>query len=306
MNRHHLIAVAVFFLSIPPLLAQPKGISAPGEFRTEMRLQGYYFDNFFYNTTPGGEENVTALGAEIRAAFRPGAQPLEIFGHVGAIKYGADRVNDSYGMRIGTVYDDDTHSWTVFLDQAENRPSFEVEDTFARADVTTLAGEYAWRFHDDWEAAGEAAYQRQQFDVDSDRENDYYALGGSIRYRGLGWRITPEAGFLLSRRNVENETQSYESVEPFVQVTYMPSLPDDPLWLSLRYRHRERSYTTHDPASRNFGREESRPTWTFVADYRVAANVSVWSYFSNESIDSSIPGGDFEVGLLMIGITIGL
>ena len=300
-----MIMAAVVLLSSTPILAQPRGSSNPGGSRAEMRIQTYYFDNFFYSTNPEEEDDATALGAELRAAFRPGARPLEIFGHLSGVRYDVERASDTFGARIGAAYDDEIHQWMVFLDQAENRPSFEVGDTFARADVTTLAGEYAFRFHDDWEAAGETAYQRQKYDVESDRENDYYALGGSIRYRGLGWRVTPEAGLLLSRREVRNDEQSYESLEPFVQVTYLPELPDNPLWLSLRYRHRTRSYTVDDRTSRNFGRDETRPSWTFVADYRTAANVSLWAYFSNESIDSSIPGGDFEVGVLLLGITIG-
>lgn len=292
-------------MAASPLLAQPRGTSEPGAYRSEMRVQAYYFDNFFYSTNPAEQDDETAVGVEVRAAWRPGPRPLEIFGQLSGVKYSVERASDSFGARLGAAFDDEVHSWTAFIDQAENRPSFEVGNTFARADVTTLAGEYGYRFHEDWEAAGEAAYERQSYDVDTDRENNYYAVGGSVRYRGFGWRVTPEAGLIASRRNVRDEEESYESLDPYIQATYMPVLPDNPLWLSLRYRHRSRSYTIDDPLSRNFGRDESRGSWTLVADLKMTENLALWSYFSTESVDSSLPAGDFDVGVLILGVTIG-
>lgn len=307
MNRIHLcaaLAAALLFATLP-MSAQPRGRSTPGSFRSEMRLQGYYFDNFFHSARPADEENVTALGAELRAAFRPGQQPLEVFGHVGATKYGVDEASNSYGARIGTSFDDERHEWIVFLDHAENRPSFEVANTFARADVTTLAGEYSYRLSKDWEVGGETALQRQTYDVESDRENSYKAIGANVRYRGFGYRIAPEAGILLSNRAVDDEEESYDSFDKYLQVAYIPTMEGDPLYVSLRYRMRDRSYTIGDRASSNFGREENRGDWTALVDYRLVENVNVWVYFSTETIDSSLPSRDFNTGLLLTGITIG-
>jgi hypothetical protein len=304
-TRYFALTAAALLLAAFPLSAQPRGSSSPGELRSEMRFQGYYFDNFFHSTQPGDVENVTAFGAELRAAFRPGQRPLEIFGHLGGTKYGVDEASNSYGARIGAAFDDDRHAWTAFVDHAENRPSFEVANTFARADVTTFAGEYSYRLTSDWQLGAETALQRQTYDVESDRENFYKALGANVRYRGFGWRIAPQAGFVVSNRDVDNDRESYDSFDPFVEVAYIPPLTGDPLYLSLRYRMRDRSYTTNDRTSGNFGREETRGDWTALVDYRVAQNVNWWIYYSTETIDSSIPGRDFDVGMMMTGISIG-
>lgn len=307
MNKAHYLgftAAAIFFVAAP-MSAQPRGTSQPGAYRSEMRIQGYYFDNFFHSTRSAEEQDATALGTELRAAFRPGQRPLEIFGHVSAVKYDVEEASNSFGARIGVSFDDDRHQWVAFLDQAENRPSFEVGNSFARADVTTLAGEYSYRLTEAWEIGAEGAVERQTYDVASDRENLFKAAGANVRYRGFGWRIAPEAGFLISNRDVDNAEESYDSFDKYVQVAYMPTLPGDPLYVSLRYRLRDRTYTIDDRTARNFGREEERGDWTAVADYRVAQNVNWWLYASTETIDSSIPGGNFDVGLVLMGITIG-
>lgn len=298
------IAAALLFVALP-LSAQPRGRSTPGAFRSEMRILAYHFDNFFHSPRPADAENVTALGTELRAAFRPGQQPLEIFGHVSGTRYGVDEASNSYGARIGTSFDDERHEWIVFLDHAENRPSFEVANTFARADVTTLAGEYSYRLSRAWQAGGETALQRQTYDVESGRENSYKAVGANVRYRGFGYRIAPEAGFLLSNRDVEDDEESYDSFDKYLQVAYIPTMAGDPLYVSLRYRMRDRSYTIGDRGSGNFGREENRGDWTALADYRLVEKVNVWVYYSTETIDSSLPGRDFNTGLLLAGITIG-
>ena len=303
MNKRLVIAALALAIAMP-LAAQPKGRSEPGRTRSEMRILGYYFDNFYYVTDRSAEEDVTGLGAELRAAYRPGLQPWEVFGHLGVTRYGDDRLADSFNARIGVGQDTDVHDFTLFLDQAENRPSFEVGNTFARADVTTLGGEYGWRFTSDWEVGAEGTYQRQRFDVDTDRVNDYYAFGPSIRYRGFGWRIAPEGGLLFGKRDVRNEEESYETADAYIQVAYMPPIPGDRLYVSLRYRDRDREYTINDPLSRNFGRDETRGDWTLLADLRTAENVSWFAYFSTESVDSSVPAGDFEVGLLLVGLVI--
>lgn len=307
MNKAHYLGLtaAALLFTAQPMWAQPRGASEPGAYRSEMRIQAYYFDNFFHSAQPGGEQDATALGTELRAAFRPGQRPLEIFAHVSAVKYNVEEASNSYGARIGVAFDDDRHQWVAFLDQAENRPSFEVGNTFARADVTTLAGEYSYRLTEDWEVGGEGAVERQTYNVESDRENLFKAIGANARYRGFGWRIAPEAGVLLSNRDVDNAEESYDSFDKYVQLAYMPALPGDPLYVSLRYRFRDRSYTIDDRAARNFGREEQRGDWTAVADYRIAQNVNLWLYASTEAIDSSIPGGNFDVGLVLMGITIG-
>lgn len=293
-------------LLIPsPLAAQPRGTSDPGGFRSEMRMQGYYFDNFFHSTNPAEERNVTALGSELRGAYRPGERPLEVFGHLSVVRYGVREVPESLGGRIGVRHDGAVHQWTAYLDRAENRPSFEVGNTFGSADVTTVSGAYAYRVVPEWEFGAEGIHQRQTFSAQNNRRNDYTALGASVRYRGFGWRFRPEIGLDSGRREVVNAAESYDTRDWYVQASYMPVLPRDPLYLSLRYRDRNRAYTISDPGTRNFGRREVRGEWMLLADLRIAQNVNTWMYFTTENVDSSVPGGNFEVGFLLVGVTIG-
>lgn len=297
MNSRSGLLLALCLLAPVPMAAQPSGPATPGAMRSELRLQLYHFDNFMHATTPAAEIDVTAYGAEYRVARGLETRPVDLYGHANVVHYDESGIDTSFGGRLGGVLAGERHYLNAYLDHQENRPSFEVGDVFGRADSTSLAADYNFRLTPDWQLGAEGLLQRQSFQ-DNNRDNEYQRVGASVRYRGFGWYVSPEIGFTTARRSVEDAQQSYDEDDWYVQVY---SLPAESVYLSLRYLHRDRSYTTGDPASSNFGRSEDRGAWTFVVDWTMTPRLSWLLYYSTMDVDSTRTGGDFDTGLVLFG-----
>ena len=292
-----------------PLLAQPRGTGGPGSFRSEVRLQGYRFGNFFYTSIKGTEEDVLAFGTEYRAAYRTRKRPAEVYAHASFLHYDHERLEDSFGGRLGLRYMGRINTFRTFVDRTVNRPSFEVGNVFAPADTTTFALEHAVRVSKNWELGAEGRRQVQAFESPQRlpsrlrRDNTFSSIGGAVRYRGFGYRYTPSIGFRHGNLRVRNFEESYGDRNWYLQ---METIPVDGLYFSLRYGERSRDYTIGNPLSGNFGRQEGRGQVEFVTDYKPEGRVGYTLYYAREHVDSQRVNGDFTVQLVLLGVSIGL
>lgn len=289
----------ILLLAAAPLFAQPAGTSQPGEIRQDARLQLYIFDNFFHSSNPATEQDVTGLGAEYRAAWRPGPRPMEVFGHLNVLEYDEDGLDTAYGIRLGLQEDGARHDWRAYVDLAENRPSFDVRNTFATTDRTALAGAYGYDVTPNWQVGVDAMLEQQRFENNPTRENEFFGGGASVRYKGFGWRITPMAGLAFGNRSVEDDTESYGDRSWLIGVEYIPI---DPLYLSVSYRDTLRDYDTGDTSSFNFGREEDRAQWEVIASYRTGKHLSFSLYYLREGVDVPLTGENFDTQLMLLGV----
>lgn len=304
MKKCALSYVVVLLLIGLPLLAQeatPDEDSDRPGVRTELRLNGWMFENFFQASEPADEEDVSALGAELRVAAggRSGWAPY-IRGNY--LKYDDEGLDSTYGARLGTEFNSGAHSFDVYADHQLDRPTFDIGDVFDRADVTTVNAEYHNRFTRAWEAGIEAQYQQQSFQELTSKDNEYTGFGASVRYRGFGSMFSPEIGFAMGERDVDDPTETYDQTETYIQLR---SAPTAALYLSLRYRMREREYSTGDPLSSNFSREDDRKQWALSADWRLSPRFTLNGYFADETAESTRVGRDFNTTLYMLGLTIG-
>ncbi len=286
-----------------PLFAQPIGRSEPGQFRSDIRLQGWVFGNFYYTSDDALKQDVAAYRTELRSGWRPGQRPLNVYTHVNYLVYDAPDRDPSYGVRLGVAEETDKQTFNFFIDRAENRASVDVGDRVAIANVTLFGGEYAYRIGDDWQVGGELAHERQRFSIESQQENDYTGLTGSVRYRGFGYKFSPSVGYGIGRRDSVDEGESSEDDHWFAQVAV---IPHPRVYMSLRYRHGARDYLVDVPVSSNFGRSDDRPQWTFSGSVRMSDRVSGLVYFSRENMTSSRPDRDVETYYLIVGLAIGL
>lgn len=103
------------------------------------------------------------------------------------------------------------------------------------------------------------------------------------------------AGSIVVTRSSESTTtETYDQAR---------SAPTDTVYLSLRYRMRQREYTTGDVASSNFDREDDRNQWTLSADWKMLPGL-IWNlYYANETADSSREGRDFDTKVYLLGLT---
>lgn len=270
--------------------AQPHGTSKPGESRSEVKILGYHFDNFFQVTSPAPETNVNALAGEYRFAYRPTASPTEVYAHVNGIDYHSSGLSTSYGARVGVNHIGKNDDFKVFVDRQQHRPSFEVGNTFGQANQTMLSAEYDHHFGD-FQVGGEGQRQSQRFPADSRRNNDYNELGLRARYKGFGWKFTPEAGVWDGKRSVNAASETYRETGFYVQAAYLPT-PN--VYLSLQLFNRRRDYS-------NVSRVERRPGLSAIVDIKASARLSWLVYYNRERVRATIPGDHFSDDLLIFG-----
>lgn len=298
LKKHQYLTIAALTLLSVPLAAQPTGRSDPGTYRSEVRLQGWVFENFFQLTDPALTQDVSALGTELRSAFQPREAPFELYAHVNYLLWDDIDRKNAYGGRIGAARDGEIHDFNVFLARSENRASLDIGDVVATADVATFAGEYSYRIGD-WQIGAESLLERHRFEALPDQDSDYTVLGASVRYRGFGWKYSPRVGFTTSRRDSDDGNESYEEPAWYIQFVFVPH---PRVYASIRYRDRERRYTSAGPADSNFGRVDDRPDWSSYGSVRLTERFSGTWYYANQSVTSSRPRRDFDSSLLILGL----
>jgi hypothetical protein len=290
VNNRRIRLALIAALVATSAYAQPHGTSKPGESRSEVKILGYHFDNFFQVTSPAPETNVNALASEYRFAYRPTASPTELFAHVNVIDYNSSGLSTSYGARFGVNHAGKNDDFKVFVDRQQHRPSFEVGNTFGQANQTMLSAEYDHHFGD-WQLGGEGQRQSQRFPADSRRNNDYNELGLRGRYKGFGWHWTPEAGVWDGKRTVNAATETYRETGFYAQLAYIPT-PN--AYFSLQLFTRKRDYS-------NVERVENRPGLSAVIDIKTSPRLSWLVYYSRERVRSSLPNSRFSDDLVIFG-----
>lgn len=304
-------ALCLVMLGSVPLLAAPvaqrPAPQKPAAKKTDrlemhLRLGGLTFDNFFQAPEGSLEDDVLGAYVEARLAFqvREG-RPLRAYLGAEYIAY-TDDFNPSSGITLGLRSEDKPHSWDVSGQYLKGRPSREVRDEFDRADVLGLNGQYSYRITEDFEVIGLGEYRHETFELSADKANDLYSLGPAVRYRGFGWRFSPEIGLRFGGRNVVDDNEDFSQRELFVRLRYSPT---SALYLTLRYRHRSRDYSIGDAGAGNFGREDTRKQWTVTADWKSGETLTWNLYYALENSDSTRPVGVFQTQMLSLGLTIG-
>ena len=296
MNTKRFLIAAAVLLSAGAAFAQPAGTSKEGESRSDIRLELYRFNNFFQATTPSARQDINAVGLEYRYAkrFRPDD---EIFAHVSTRKFDRSGIGTSYGARVGINHPGEVHQYRVWVDQRMNAPSFDVGNTYGQADTTTLAGEYSYLLSKTWQFGVEGDYDRQSFG-NHNRNNSGTELGTSVRYRGFGYKFTPQVGVYTGNRRINLATENYNEKGWFLQAEVIPK---PWLYLSARYTTRARDYTTNLATSTNFGRNEDHPQLALIVSLKSSPRLSWLIYYSNEDVTSSRAGNNFRDSLLLVG-----
>ncbi len=289
-----------------PLLAQERGTrNEPDEsdaaLQSELRLNGWRFDNFFQASDPALEQDINALGAELRFARGGDTGWLPYF-RANYLDYDDEALEASYGARIGARLASRPHRFEIYLDHQLDRPTFDIGDVFDTADVTTLVADYGLRVTDSWELGLQGEAQQQSFNVLETKDNDFRGLGASLRYRGFGSLFSPEIGYGAGEREVDDPAETYDQTETYVQVR---SAPAETVYLSLRYRMREREYTTGDIAASNFAREDDRDQWSLTADWRMLPRLTWNLYWAAEDAQSTRVAREFDTQTVLLGLTIG-
>lgn len=254
--------------------------------------QTQHYANFFQRAEGQAQDDVQALYGEAGASVTLSrTAPLRAYGNVNVMQFSESDLSTSPGIRVGLRLDGRPHAFDVRAEQLLDRPSFDIGDEFDRADITNLAGEYSYRVTRDWQVSLEGEYQKQDIEVTTLRDNDFLGAGAAVRWRGSRL-FSPEIGFRSGRREVEDDTLSYDQDEMYLQIR---SAPTPEIYISARYRDRGREYTS--------GREDDRRQITASVDWSMTPTL-IWNFYgSHETVKVNRAGRDFDTALYILGIT---
>lgn len=255
-----------------------------------VRGNGQLYENF--DQAPDGqpENDVTALAAEVGASVGL-TKAWRAYGTASYLHFNDDELEGSSGFRLGLRGGTRPHAFEVYAEQLTNRPSFDL-DVFAGAQIRRLAAEYSYRFLPEWQVSVDGELDQQDFNRSETRDNEYAGAGAAIRWR-KSRLFSPELGFRLGQRDVNDDTQTYDQGEVYLQVR---SSPTDKLYLSARIRQRRRDY-------QNIDREDQRRQIAVSADYSFTKAWVLNLYGARESNDTNLAGRDATWGFVSAGVT---
>lgn len=306
VKRSMWLLLVTLMLGAPLAAQEPAGANegrdeSDASLASELRLQGWRFDNFFQASDADLEQDIDALGAELRFARSGSAGWLPYF-RANYLDYDDEALDASYGGRVGARFAGRPHRFDIYLDHQLDRPTFDIGDVFDTADVTTLVADYGFRFVKDWELGLQGEAQQQSFGELEIKDNEFMGVGASLRFRGFGSAFSPEIGYMTGEREVDDATETYDQAETYVQVR---SAPAETLYLSLRYRMRERDYTTPEATASNFGRKDDRDQWALTADWRMLPRLTWNLYWATEDAKSTRVEREFDTQTVLLGLTLG-
>ena len=292
--RRNLI-IAVLLATAAPLAAQPDYRGELRVFRHQITLQGFRFENFFQARGGAPEEDVNAAGFEYTTAYRRHENGPDFFGSLYVINYGVEGTVNTFGGRVGMSRYGNVHGFYAYLDRMQNGWSFDIGETTANANITSIVGIYSYRVHQDWQLGLSSYSEWQSFDVErTGYEGTYHELEGEVRYRGFGRIFEPRLGYAFAERDVEDPSDRYDHRYWFVELRSRPHPRVD---VSVRFRDRTRDYQTVD-------RVEERDQWQLRGIFRQTNRIAWMARLTHEDVDSSRPNADFDTTRLYAGFIV--
>lgn len=140
--------------------------------------------------------------------------------------------------------------------------------------VNGFAAEYSRRLTRRWRARGGYEFARDTFSEFRERDLSRHEVSGDLRYQVSPY-FTPGVGFEYLRGNAESENFSYNRPALLLLAS---SRIRDVAYLSFRYRFSDRDYTTDDPTSSNFNREDRRHDVSFYGTVNLSRGFSLFGF----------------------------
>lgn len=271
----------------------------PSALGVEMSLRGTMFDNFFRVSDDGAARQIGALevsGSLVAAVDSSRRRTVSLGGSV--VDYSS--LGPSPGVTGRFRSAGRTHAYDVMAGYQWSRPAYEVGDVLETADIARLRAGYTYRPGRTVQLGVNGMLQRFSFEATPVNDGSLARIEGSVRYRGFGYRFSPEVGATYGSRSNDDGYQDYEERDVFARIV---SVPVPGLWTSLRYRHRTRRYEVADPTVPNFGREDRHGQWTVAAAADVTRRTTLNIYYDYLDADSDRPVRIFTSQMLTLGMT---
>jgi hypothetical protein len=264
-----------------------------------LRVGGSWYDNFFQTPSAQPHRSVGAGTADLRLVHGLGAtRRSSVRARAGATAFDGlpTSIVAEAGARAASAAQMLDLNVIAFFDS----PRFEVGESLERADAIGATLEYGFLVGGALQVGLLADASRERYESVSRNDNVVRDLGGSLRWRGFGSNFSPEVGFLVGRREVDNDQESFDQRAWWLQLR--TSLRRN-LYASARFRRRDREYDTGDVTARNFGREDTRDQLTAGVTLTPRLGPAWDLYYSMEDVSSSRPERGFTAHALSLGAT---
>lgn len=264
-----------------------------------LRLEHSVHDNFERLPEDEEEDDTTAQRAQLGLFWSPVAgRPYKLF--VEGVETDYDDRPSTRTFAGGFRLDGSRHFVETRGEISEDRPAIDLEDDPDPADVQRFDGEYDVTLGRDWQVSTGVQIEDRTHDAPG-KDSRAGVYGAALRWRGFGSLLSPEIGIGAGSKNADRPNDEYTQLDAFARLR---SRPIERLYLSLRYRYREREYDVELPRASNFGRIDDRDEWTLRADVTAARFAIVnLEYVWIDSV-SSRPDKSFTSSELSVGLTL--
>lgn len=265
---------------------------------TRLHLEGSSNDNFF--RAPGGEEESLRIGRyQFRLLWKMFAdEPYKVFAEVQETNY--ETLPSATTFLSGFRLEGDRHFVETRVEYSKDRPSTDTEDDPDPADVERFDGEYTFRLSHDWQTTAATELEERTHDRPGN-DSQTLEVGLALRWRGAGAIFSPELGIARARKNADRPNDEYTQEDLYLR---MRSRPVDRLYVSLRYRDRDRDYDVLVERASNFARSDQRGEWSLHADFTASDLVIVNLEYEHIDTDSSRRNKSFTSSEISLGLTL--
>ena len=266
---------------------------------TEMhlRLSGFYSDNFFQAPFGATPAKLVATSADARVVLRTPEQGTNVHARVGRTVF--DGFAPSTAVTGGFDSNGKYHVLEAIGGYQRRSPRLAVGDQPGFASSVYASGAFGMKLPLQLQVSALAHYY-DIFVHARASDNQFAGAGGAIRFRGFGYRFSPEVGEV--RSNWKSSIASEEYTEQ-AQWVSLRAVPIAPVWLHVRYRWDNRTYTIPDETSGNFGRADARKVWTIATDVRLGGRLTWGTYYTREDGTSSRTDRTFRTQSITSGLS---
>lgn len=303
-------SLAVALALLPGLPGLLHGQAEGDRFQSRLTLRALEFDNFFLMSEDSSRQRMRAAEVDLRLSTRVNAR-LSAYLDLEYILY--ESVDPSSGVTGGLRFDGSSHRFHGYVqglrkarprgaasdDGRRDHPASLIANELDEADILGVGGEYSILPIRALQLGSTANFQRLSFDSLAG-STDFYEYGVSLRYRGIGYVLHPEVGASWGERRAARDEDDLGQRALYVRIT---SIPVDFLYLSARYRMRERDYGIDSPTATNFAREDSHRQWTFSANVKVGEHVGLNAYHALETARSTLLDRDYTSRSSSVGVS---
>jgi hypothetical protein len=262
-----------------------------------MRLSGFYSDNFFQAPPDATPAQLLATSAEARFVLRIPEQRTNVHARVSRTLF--DGFAPSTAVTGAFDANGKYHVLEATGGYQRRSPRLAAGDQTGFASSVYGSGAIGVKLPLQMQLSALGHYYDIYVHARA-TDNRFSGAGAALRYRGFGYRFSPEVGEVRSNWSSSIASENYQERAQWVSVRAVPVAP---VWFHARYRRDTRHYTIPDESAGNFGRVDAREVWTLASDVRLGQRLTWGVYYTREDGTSSRAERTFRTQSITSGLS---